>query len=157
MSSPHAKPERATYELPRRQSAVSFWKYARELEQLTETQRVTKIKSGFKPEFAEVTKSTFDLSTDGIVRLLSMSTSTYGRLRKSGKLLDTTASERLDRVASVARLAEDVFEDEDAAAKWLATPNAALDGSTPLMHCETEIGARQVRRILNALEWGGVV
>lgn len=157
MTTPHTKAERTAHVLPRSHSSVSFWKYARELEKLTETERVTKIKTGFKPEFAEVTKSTFDLSTDGIVRLLSMSTSTYGRLRKSGKLLDTTASERLDRVASVARLAEDVFEEKEAAAKWLATPNAALDGSSPLMHCETEIGARQVRRILNALEWGGVV
>jgi uncharacterized protein (DUF2384 family) len=38
----------------------------------------------------------------------------------------------------------------------MATPNDALGGNTPVLQCETEIGARQVRRILHAIEWGGV-
>ena len=89
-------------------------------------------------------------------------------MRKAGRLaaecLDMLAgeihpgvpTERLDRLAAVAILAEDVFEDENAAARWMATPNDALGGNTPVLQCETEIGARQVRRILHAIEWGGV-
>ncbi len=90
-------------------------------------------------------------------RLLNLSLSTYERRKKDEKPLDSVASERLDRLASVAILAEEVFEDKEEAAQWLAAPNEALGGNSPVMLCETEIGAKQVRRVLNALEWGGVV
>lgn len=66
------------------------------------------------------------------------------------------ASERLDRISTVALLAEEVFEDKQAASEWMSSPNTALGGNTPIMHCDTAIGAQQVRRILHALEWGGV-
>lgn len=156
MTTPSTDIKPAIRKPPEGGTRSGFWKFARELGSLSEAQRVLKIKSGFKTNVAEATKLTFDLSTEGIVRLLDISPATYGRLRKSGKTLDITASERLDRLATIARIAEDVFENKDAAAKWMATPNAALGGVAPIMHCETEIGARQVRRILNALEWGGV-
>jgi hypothetical protein len=37
------------------------------------------------------------------------------------------------------------------------TPNKALSGSTPLSLCDSVKGVQQVRRILNAIEFGGVV
>ncbi|QOR37407.1 DUF2384 domain-containing protein [Billgrantia diversa] len=58
---------------------------------------------------------------------------------------------------SVARLAEAIFEDRDKAITWLARPNEALGGQPPYMLCGTETGAKQVKRILHALDWGGVV
>jgi putative toxin-antitoxin system antitoxin component (TIGR02293 family) len=66
-------------------------------------------------------------------------------------------SERLHRVAAVSCLAEEVFESSQAVAQWMEQPNKALGGRTPAMLCETETGAAQVRRILQALQWGGVV
>lgn len=70
--------------------------------------------------------------------------------------LDSVASERMDRIASVSHQAEKVFEDRNAAAQWMSRPNQALDGKKPILLCETEIGAKQVRRVLHALEAGGV-
>lgn len=64
-------------------------------------------------------------------------------------------SECLQRIAFVSRLAEEVFESRETALQWMAQPNKALGGNTPAMLCETEIGAKQVRRVLQALEWGG--
>jgi putative toxin-antitoxin system antitoxin component (TIGR02293 family) len=87
--------------------------------------------------------------------LLGLSTSTLERRQKDKKPLDVVSSERLDRVASIAALAQSVFEDQEAASRWLSTPNEGLGGNAPLAQCETEIGANQVRRILHALEWGG--
>lgn len=66
------------------------------------------------------------------------------------------ASGLLDRIVSVAHQAEKVFEDRGAAAQWMSRPNPSFDGSTPIQLCETEIGAKQVRCVLHALEWGGV-
>nr|WP_238543981.1 MbcA/ParS/Xre antitoxin family protein [Pseudomonas sp. GM21] len=37
----------------------------------------------------------------------------------------------------------------------MSTPNKAFGGTAPIMLCETEIGAKQVRRVLQSLEWGG--
>lgn len=66
------------------------------------------------------------------------------------------ASECLQRVAFVSRLAEEVFESREEVSQWMTRPNKGLGGSTPIMLCETEAGAQQVRRMLQALEWGGV-
>lgn len=57
---------------------------------------------------------------------------------------------------SVARQAQKVFEDRDAAAQRMIRPNRSLDGKAPILLCETEMGAKQVRRVLYALEAGGV-
>ncbi len=61
------------------------------------------------------------------------------------------------RVREVQALAEYVFESCSIALDWLARPNAALGDVTPLSCCATEAGAQQVRRILRAIESGGVV
>ncbi|WP_343077634.1 MbcA/ParS/Xre antitoxin family protein [Pseudomonas sp.] len=71
------------------------------------------------------------------------------------RTLTLFASERLDRIVTLSHLAEEVFETPVTATQWMATPNQALGGTAPIMLCETEIGAKQVRRILQALEWGG--
>lgn len=62
-----------------------------------------------------------------------------------------------ERILSVVDLAVDVFEDREAAISWMSRPNAALGGHTPAYLCETELGERQVRQVLHALKWGGVV
>lgn len=72
------------------------------------------------------------------------------------KAPDIVASERLDRIALMSCQAEGVFECRDAATVWLSKRSKALDGNKPVLVCETEIGARQVSRVLQSLEWGGV-
>ncbi|WP_425543008.1 MbcA/ParS/Xre antitoxin family protein [Vreelandella titanicae] len=41
-----------------------------------------------------------------------------------------------------------VFEDKPGAINWLTRSNGALGGQVPIMLCKTEIGAKQVRRVL---------
>ncbi|NYT85022.1 MbcA/ParS/Xre antitoxin family protein [Pollutimonas harenae] len=60
-------------------------------------------------------------------------------------------------IQSAQQMAERVFENKNDAQTWLSTPNFALGGNTPLEHCQTELGLRQVRRILASIEFGGVV
>ncbi|MGO3124005.1 MAG: type II RES/Xre toxin-antitoxin system antitoxin [Advenella sp.] len=135
----------------------SFWRLAHDHARMSEGQRIQSIMTGLSVSWATAAKLTFGMSSTSIGRLLNLSLSTYERRKKDEKPLDSVASERLDRLASIAILAEDVFEDKQKAARWLAAPNDALGGNSPVMQCETEIGAKQVRRVLNALEWGGVV
>lgn len=133
-----------------------FWRLAHALADMSELDRIKSIKAGFSAEMADATKQAFQMTSQSLSALLNLSVATYERRRRDAKPLDPAASERLDRIASVALLAEEVFEDKRAASDWMSSPNQALGGHSPVMHCETEIGAQQVRRILNALEWGGV-
>lgn len=66
-------------------------------------------------------------------------------------------SEQSTRVEAVLRLAEAIFENKEKALQWMSMPNQALGGNVPLIQCETELGAQQVRRVLSAMEWGGAV
>lgn len=145
----HAKPQH-------RGPEHAFWKLARLLGDMSESDRIKAIKAGFSVDMADAAKQTFRMTNQSVGELLNLSVATYERRRRDAKPLDSAASERLDRVAGVALQAEEVFEDKQAASEWMSSPNQALGGSSPLMHCETAIGAQQVRRILNALEWGGV-
>lgn len=135
----------------------SFWSMAHELSKYTEYERLERIRAGFEPYWLLATKAAFGLTIPMIAGIANVSVSTVERRLRSTDALDAVASERIDRLAQVAVLAEDVFEKSDAASKWMATPNDSLGGRTPLSLCETELGARQVRRVLYAIEWGGVV
>lgn len=133
-----------------------FWKIAHVLGNMSESDRIKWIKAGFSINVADAAKQTFRMTGQSLGQLLNVSVATYERRRRDSRPLDAAASERLDRIAGVALLAEQVFEDKQAASDWMSSPNKALAGGIPVMHCDTAIGAQQVRRILHALEWGGV-
>lgn len=139
-----------------RSQGNDFWKIAYRLGGMSESDRIQRIKTGFPVDVADAVKQTFQMTSQGLAELLGLSVATYERRRRDSKLLDAAASERLDRISTVALLAEEVFEDKQAASEWMSSPNTALGGNAPVMHCDTAIGAQQVRRILHALEWGGV-
>lgn len=135
----------------------TFWLIAHELRGRSEGERLKRIQTGFSPNWVRAIREAFKLSNDLLEALFNASISTLERRQKQQQPLDAVASERLDRVAMVATQALDVFEAPEKASRWMVTPNAALGDETPLHLCESEIGARQVRRVLAAMEYGGVV
>lgn len=134
---------------------AAFWRFSFNRELLKDSERLQQIKAGFPASLVQALRQTFDLQERNVETLLNASISTLERRRREQKNLDSVASERIDRIATVSHLAEEVFEDKANVAHWMSTPNKALGGIAPIMLCETEIGARQVRRVLHALEWGG--
>ena len=134
----------------------TFWLIARELRDRSEGERLKRIQSGFSPTWVRATREAFKLSNELLESLFNASISTLERRQKQQQPLDSVASERLDRVAMIATQAAEVFEAADKASRWMVTANAALGDATPLHLCESEIGARQVRRVLAAMEYGGV-
>ena len=85
-----------------------------------------------------------------------MSPATAERKIKSGSLLGQTETERLSRIALIENEAEKVFGTSDMARDWLTKMNASL-GSSPLSMLDTEMGADEVRKMLSAIAYGGVV
>lgn len=136
--------------------APSFWVMAHRLASLTERERMTRIGAGFEVTWLSAVKSALGLTTAAVASLANISGSTIERRIKNKSQLDPVTSERLDRLAQIAVLAEGVFGDEKTAGGWMSTPNDALGGATPFVLCKTELGARHVRRVLHAIEWGGV-
>lgn len=134
----------------------SFWTMAHALALKSEHERIQTIQQGMESVWVEALKKAFDLNRQTLAPLINLSESTLDRRLKARSLLDPVASERLDRIAQVAVLAESVFEDKQIAARWMSTSNDVLGGKTPLSLCDTELGARQVRRVLHSIEWGGV-
>ena len=63
-------------------------------------------------------------------------------------------SERVERLARVMALAEQVWESRDDAREFLAQPHPMLEERSPLEMAETELGARRVERLLMNLEYG---
>jgi putative toxin-antitoxin system antitoxin component (TIGR02293 family) len=63
-------------------------------------------------------------------------------------------SDRAVRVARVTALAEEVFGEDDKAARWLRKPKSRFDGKTPLTLLSTDAGSRLVEEMLLQLDYG---
>lgn len=74
--------------------------------------------------------------------------------RKPGALLGPSESDRVVRFARLMGKAVGVFETEEAARRWLASPQVGLGGEAPLDYARTEIGAREVEDLLGRIEYG---
>lgn len=62
-------------------------------------------------------------------------------------------SQRLERLARVTALAEQVWEDRALAHEFLTSPQPQLDGERPVDLARTDLGAREVEDLLMALEY----
>ena len=133
----------------------AFWVLSVQIHKQTELERLQQIKTGLPAELILATRAAFNLPDEHLELLFNASLATIKRWQHQHKLLDSVASERLDRIAFMCQQALVVFESREAVTRWMSAPNAALDHGTPVLSCLTEIGAQQVRRVLYALEWGG--
>ncbi len=73
---------------------------------------------------------------------------------RRGKLLRRVESERVERVARLMAMAEEVWEDREDARAFLREEHPMLDGRSPLELAATDLGARRVERLLTQLEYG---
>lgn len=65
-------------------------------------------------------------------------------------------SDRAVRIARITSLAEEVFGEDDKAARWLRKPKMRFEGRTPFELLRTEAGARLVEELLLQFEYGFV-
>lgn len=135
---------------------AEFWRFITAQEMRRESERLQTIQEGLSPTLLLTVQETFQLQNKQVKALFNVSVSAVHRRRREGKNLDSVTSERLDKVATVSHLAMEVFEDKRAAIDWISNSNEALGGQAPVMLCGTDIEAKQVRRLLLAMECGGV-
>jgi putative toxin-antitoxin system antitoxin component (TIGR02293 family) len=86
--------------------------------------------------------------------LVSIAPRTLVRRKEEGRL-HPDESDRLVRAARVFARAVDLFGGNvPSAREWLARPQRALGGATPLDYAATELGAREVENVIGRLEHG---
>lgn len=85
------------------------------------------------------------------VQQLVMPRSTLQRREQEGRLRPAE-SERLERIARLATLAEQVWESAEEAQKFLTAPHPLLDNQAPLDLAATDLGTRRVETLLWKLE-----
>jgi putative toxin-antitoxin system antitoxin component (TIGR02293 family) len=89
-----------------------------------------------------------------MLRLLHITSATFSRRRKQGKL-ESVESDRVYRYTRLAALATEMFHgDGEAARHWLKSPAYAFKGETPLAHAQTEYGAREVENLIGRIQHG---
>ncbi|MCP5114420.1 MAG: DUF2384 domain-containing protein [bacterium] len=93
------------------------------------------------------------LSADTVSSSIGLGKTTLARRKAQGRL-SADESDRVLRFARVGASAVDVFGDPAAASAWLRKRNRALGGATPLSLMDTDLGARQVERVLGRIEHG---
>jgi putative toxin-antitoxin system antitoxin component (TIGR02293 family) len=75
-------------------------------------------------------------------------------LERRKSKLSTEESERTERIARLFVHARRALGAEAEAREFMTTPHPELDGRTPFDAAKTDLGARRVEAILNALEYG---
>lgn len=130
------------------------WKLA--LSKANPGTRIKIVRAGASPVILVSASEHFGMPRNAFAKLIGISPATAERKIKSGSLLGQTETERLERIALIEHEAEKVFGASGMARDWLTGKNAAL-GDAPLSMLDTETGAGEVRKVLSAIAYGGVV
>jgi len=94
------------------------------------------------------------LSVDRLIDLINLPRRTLTRRKADGRFRPDE-SDRLLRAARLFGKALQLFEgDRDAAVEWLTRAQPALGGGVPLDLARTELGVREVERLVGRLEHG---
>ena len=88
-----------------------------------------------------------------MIKLLGICERTFARRRAHGRLT-VDESDRVVRYALLLALSIEMFEDPGDAAEWLKVSAQALGGEAPLSHAMTELGGRNVERLIGRMEYG---
>lgn len=123
---------------------------------LTGFAAINVIRNGYLASMLKSASSFFDVPDARIQNIARVSATTASRLEQKQAKIDAAATERIFRMSVVARMAIDVFEDENAAITWMRQPNRVFGDVAPLDLMDTEPGAVAVRQVLNAIATGGV-
>lgn len=112
------------------------------------------LEKGFDYRSFDHLQRNLGLSAAGLAQAVGIRPRTLTRRREEGRLRPDE-SDRLLRISRLFGRALEMFEEDARAARdWLASPQRALGSVTPLDLARTELGAREVERLIGRLEHG---
>jgi putative toxin-antitoxin system antitoxin component (TIGR02293 family) len=101
----------------------------------------------------EAVAARYEIPVATLVRVLHIPARTLARRKKERKL-HPDESDRVLRLARVAALAEETLGTREKAASWLRGSIRALGDVSPLDMLDSDVGAREVERILGRIAHG---
>jgi putative toxin-antitoxin system antitoxin component (TIGR02293 family) len=110
------------------------------------------VEHGLPPENLEFLKAKGITFTEMANTVISPRTLKHRKAR--GENLSPGETERAIRVASIIRLAEQVFGNPEKALRWLRHNSERLGGRTPFSMLQTEAGGREIESILHGIDHG---
>lgn len=94
-----------------------------------------------------------DLSLERLSWLIGISRATLHRRKKEGHL-QFQESDRVVRYERLFSQAAGVFGSKNQALGWLRSSQRGLGGAVPLEYARTEVGAREVEKLLGRIDYG---
>ena len=150
--------ERLSVELarPKRQPAVETGKTTfRFASNLTPLQAHDLVTEGLPVIAARELMASFRfIDRRTVLSAVGISERTLQRGNAPGKLLDSNASDRTLRLASVAGQAIDVLGSQEAAERWLSAPAMGLDRRRPIDLLQSTEGTEMVKTLLTRMDHG---
>lgn len=117
-------------------------------------QGVRAVKRGLSIRHLEQFLGETQLPKAAVLKVLKLTASEYQQ-RSTSRRLNPLESERLWRLAKIYKKSLDLFEGNvEQAARWLRTPQRALQGISPLLNTVTEPGAAEVEELIGRIEYG---
>ena len=114
---------------------------------------IIKVKKGLPVSAFEKLRKKLGVSDNFLSQIVNIPKRTLTRRKQQG-MLNADESEKVLRSASIYDRALEVFEDQQAAEKWLKEPARGLGEAIPLKYARTELGAHEVERLLTRIEYG---
>lgn len=115
---------------------------------------LARVENGLAFSAIATLEEAYHATRKAVAEVLSIRPSTLTRRQQTGRL----SVEESDRVVRLARLKDQALAltqgDEEAAIAWLHTPQKIFDGDTPMAHARTELGARDVEKLIMRLRHG---
>lgn len=92
-----------------------------------------------------------------VAEYLDLDRTTVARHVAKDQNLPLHSAENVLRLIEIANLANDIFATNAEACAWLRQPHPILEGDSPFQAAKTSFGTQQVKDILFAIKYGGVV
>jgi putative toxin-antitoxin system antitoxin component (TIGR02293 family) len=116
-------------------------------------QLIKRVQSGVPFRDLETLGKSLDLSLEKLSTLIGMARATVHRRKQDGQL-QTQESDRVVRYERLFSQAANVFDSKEQALGWLKSPQRGLGGAIPLEYAMTEVGAREVEKLLGRIDYG---
>jgi putative toxin-antitoxin system antitoxin component (TIGR02293 family) len=114
---------------------------------------IIKVKKGLPVSSFEKLRKKLGVSDNFLSQIVNIPKRTLTRRKQQGKF-NADESEKVLRIARLYDRALEVFDDQQAAEKWLKEPARGLGEAIPLKYAKTELGAQEVERLLIRIEHG---
>jgi len=111
------------------------------------------VKAGLEFAELEALRGQLGLPLDELAAKLGISRATLHRRKITGRLL-ADESDKVIRFARLVGQASEVFGGIEDARRWLSADQVGLSGAVPLDYARTEVGAREVEKLLGRIEYG---